>query len=481
MEELALCTGGTVLQNPDVLIENLMTDSRTALASALFFARRGERHDSGEYIEDAVKNGAIAVCTQKDRCYIPPRNIGHIVADDIEKAQADMSVLLYDVNSPALKRIAVTGTNGKTSLVNIACDTFNALSQPSERTGTLGVSLKEFCGELNGNTTFPPAVYGRIAKLARQAGAKYLFSEISSHGVALGRVRGVNFDIAVFLNLSVEHLDYHKNMEAYYQAKKALFSQADRALINIDDKYGERLAGELQDEGRTVVTIGTQNNPDFLLTQLYSRLSESVFTLCHNGISAVYRVPLMGQHNAINAAMAIVLALMEGHLSSAVAGAIKTITQIPGRLERVNAGNKNVYIDYAHTPDALQTVIAAIKEASGNNLIVVFGCGGDRDRAKRPEMGAIAVRLADKVIFTNDNPRRERPAAILAEILSGVTNDNYLVIPDREQAISWALSMADENTDVLIAGKGHEQYQLIGDEKRFFSDKLSVLNILSKQ
>ncbi|MDR2519840.1 MAG: UDP-N-acetylmuramoyl-L-alanyl-D-glutamate--2,6-diaminopimelate ligase [Eubacteriaceae bacterium] len=470
-----------VAYGEDQEIRSLMINSKIPSERAVFFAAKGKSIDGADYIGEAKRNGAVAVVLERRRAsyYIP--GVTYLVANSIAGAQSEMAIRLYDANSPMPVKAAVTGTNGKTSFVMIASELFNRMGKRSAFTGTLGTNVPGFSGELTDNTTFPPALYAKILHECRKGGFHYIFSEASSQGIAMGRVRGFAFDYAVFMNLTEDHLDYHKSMEEYYQAKKSLFAQSKKGIVNISDPFGRRLFRELKDEGREVVSFASGSDADYVLDGVRRAGSATEFSLRSRAFSDRFCVPMIGAHNALNASLAIALAAEEGMPIGEAKTAASDLPPVRGRLERIETGRRSVYIDYAHTPDALEKSIAALREATDGALTIVFGCGGDREREKRPQMGRIAAEKCDLAVITTDNPRSENPNAILSEIVGGIgaASENYLVIPQRQKAIEYAIQ-ATEGGSVLIAGKGHEEYMVVGSKKIPFSDRACARDAVSK-
>ncbi|MCL1913418.1 MAG: UDP-N-acetylmuramoyl-L-alanyl-D-glutamate--2,6-diaminopimelate ligase [Eubacteriaceae bacterium] len=465
----------------DKEIFSLMTHSGSKQMGSLFFAIKGERSNGVEFIEEAVRNGAVAIVSQEEiLAHID--GVSYVKVDDIVETEAELANALYETNSERIKKIAVTGTNGKTSFVYIANDLFNKLGKKSAYTGTLGTSLKVKKHEIPTNTTYTPVVYGKLVTDAKKNNCSYIFSEVSSQGIAMGRVRGLKFDYAVFMNLTEDHLDYHKTMESYYQNKKKLFSQSNVAVVNVADAYGARLYSELKQDGHNVYSFGFEETSDFMLSQIKLHTDSTSFHLTTKEFgSADVTIPAIGEHNCINSSIAAAIALLEGESIVDIAAALGDISQVPGRLELVHKGdtNVNVYVDYAHTPDAIEKAIESLRALTSNALTVVFGCGGNRDAEKRPIMGKIASENADLVVVTNDNYRNEDPNAIIEQIVAGMPNNNYVVIPDRGEAIRYAITNASKSDTVLLAGKGHENYLIEGDSVRHFSDKEFAMELLS--
>jgi UDP-N-acetylmuramyl-tripeptide synthetase len=384
--------------------------------------------------------------------------------------------------------IGVTGTNGKTTTNWIIYQVLQQLGVGALRVGTLG---SEYLGgaRRDGGLTTPdaPSIHALLAE-AYAAGARYAVMEASSHALHQSRLDHVQFDVGVFTNLTRDHLDYHNTFEEYFAAKSALFdlvggaSKATKAaVVNIDDPYGRRIVETLLRRGLREWSFGTDRAATVRVSSIREVGSGMVFTVeirDHAGICEV-AVPFIGMHNTENVVAALTSCLALGFRIEAILEALPKVAQVPGRLERVGLSGPRVFVDYAHTPDALERVLKALRPSTEGKLWVVFGCGGDRDRGKRPEMGLIASRLADEVVVTSDNPRTEAPEGIIDDILeSGVKA--RIVEVDRRLAIGEAIRHAQHSDTVLIAGKGHEDYQIIGNTTLPFSDQAVALDYLEQ-
>jgi UDP-N-acetylmuramoyl-L-alanyl-D-glutamate--2,6-diaminopimelate ligase len=316
-----------------------------------------------------------------------------------------------------------------------------------------------------------------------KGGVGYVIMEVSSHALTQGRTEGIDFHSAIFTNLTQDHLDYHKTQEDYFQAKAKLFKDIDPksyAIINNDDEYGRRIA---KLTAAKIITYGIDSAADIIAKDIKFDISHTEFLLNAAFIGEdkkeKFSTKLIGRHNVYNILSAVTWALREGLDLSLVKYAIEKFDLVPGRLERIYfAGDFSVFVDYAHTEDALQNVIRTLRELSSSKIIVVFGCGGDRDKTKRPKMGYVVSELADFAVITNDNPRSEDPQEIIEEIKKGIKKDNYCVVPDRKEAIKKGLSLAKSGDIVLIAGKGHENYQILKDARIHFDDREVVREVL---
>jgi UDP-N-acetylmuramoyl-L-alanyl-D-glutamate--2,6-diaminopimelate ligase len=468
-ELLAATAARTIVTSTDPEIVGLHYDSRKAGAGDCFFAVRGTQCDGHDFIADAVRAGVAAVVCEE----LPAEQkegVSYVVVDDSNGAMADMAAAFYDHPSRELRLVGVTGTNGKTTVATLLCDLFGALGY---RAGLISTVVYRVGNrETESTHTTPDAV--RLNAMLREmvdAGCEYCFMEVSSHSIVQERIRGLKFEGAVFTNITHDHLDYHKTFAEYIKAKKRLFDSLPKeafALVNADDRNGEVMA---QNTRARTSRYSLRTAADF-----NCKIVEMLFDgmLLRMDGSEVW-VNFLGRFNACNLLAVYGAARLLGADKEETLRALSALRSVRGRFEPVrSASGITAIVDYAHTPDALENVIATINDIRkpSQQLIVVCGCGGDRDRAKRPEMGAIASRDASIAIFTSDNPRTEDPEAILDEIMAGVREGaRCLRIADRAQAIRTAVMLARPNDIILVAGKGHETYQIVGREKRHFDDR----------
>ena len=462
--------------SPDVEITSICYDSRQAKAGSLFVALRGERVDGHQYIDQAVAHGAIAVMVERP---IPDvaANVTRIEVDDTRATLPLIAAFFYHQPSRKLKVAGITGTNGKTTttyLLKHICE------RAVLRCGLIGTVRYEIGDEIIPSKHTTPESSDLQALLARMrdADCKAAVMEVSSHALAQGRVNGVEFDAAVFTNLTQDHLDFHGDLQTYFEAKAYLFTgllQAQTrkrgvAIINIDDRYGAELCSRLAKETR-VITYGVGSRADFRASNFKTELAATSYQLDAQERSFLVRFPLIGKFNIYNSLAALAAASAFGIPLRAAILALATTPPVPGRLQLVpGKRNYQVYVDYAHTEDALHNVLRTLRDLNPHRLIVVFGCGGDRDRAKRPLMGRAAEQWSDHAIITSDNPRGESPEAIIREIEQGFKGKNYEVIVDRADAIKRAVALAEARDIVLIAGKGHETYQQFAQTTIDFDD-----------
>jgi UDP-N-acetylmuramoyl-L-alanyl-D-glutamate--2,6-diaminopimelate ligase len=451
-------------------ITGLAYDSRKVRPGTLFAALRGEKVDGHVFIEQAVAAGAVAVLGEK--AYADPRFTAVKVAD-ARAAMAEAAATFFQQPAQRLKMMGVTGTNGKTTttfLIKHICE------KEMLRCGLMGTVRYEV-GEriLPAARTTPESLdVQEMLSQMRSAGCKAAVMEVSSHALAQDRVRCIEWDCAVFTNLTQDHLDYHGTMEKYFEAKSLLFTglagqkKKATAVINADDRYGAMLTRMC---GVPVVTYGVGTRADFRASELKTDFSGTSYQLDARGKSFLVRLPLIGRFNVYNSLAAIAAASSIGIEVRNAVVALANAPHVPGRMEAAPVKRQfRVFIDYAHTDDALINAMKTLRELSPRRLIVVFGCGGNRDRAKRPKMGAAVDQLADWSIITSDNPRKEDPEAIIEDIKKGYRGSNYEVIADRREAIFKAVAMAQPRDIVLLAGKGHEAYQEFADYTVPFDD-----------
>ena len=460
-------------------VKGITDDSRAVSGGNLFVAVKGERVDGHQFIPMAVTKGAGGVVAQQ------PLNTGivpFVCVEDSRKALGLLGSRFYGDPSSRLRMVGVTGTNGKTTTTYV-CKAF--LEAVSARVGLIGTVAYQI-----GDTVMPaahttPGALELQQLLARMVnhGCTAAVMEVSSHALAQDRTSGCEYDVAVFSNLTQDHLDFHGTMEAYFQAKLRLFtglvdgSKANkRAIINVDDSYGPRIVEQCP---VPVWTYGLKAKADIRAENVRLSLQGAEFTAATPVGTFRIESHLVGEHNVYNLLAAIGVALHEGATPDQIYRAVTQVTNVPGRFERVMAGQLfTVVVDYAHTEDALIRLLSAAEVVKTGRIITVFGCGGDRDRGKRPKMGEAAVRFSDVVILTSDNPRTEDPQVILEEVEQGVVTAlqhrprvQYRKIADRREAIEVAIREAHETDMVLIAGKGHEDYQIVGTTKHHFDDR----------
>jgi UDP-N-acetylmuramoyl-L-alanyl-D-glutamate--2,6-diaminopimelate ligase len=470
--------------NTDRLVSGIAYDSRKVAADGLFVAIPGAKHDGYEYLEEAVKHGAgVVVLTHG---HFSRREVTEVHVEDARRALAEMADVFHGHPSGRLAVAGITGTNGKTTTAFMLR---NVLEAAGLAPGLMGTVQYEIGARiLPATRTTPEAsdIQGYFDQMLR-SGCRGAVMEVSSHALSQDRVRGIDFDVAVFTNLTRDHLDYHETMEAYYQAKRRLFTTLGGggkpavAVINHDDPWGRRLAAD-PDIKVPVLTFGLAGGAAVRATEVAMGPSGSDFTVRGPWGDSRLHIPLLGGFNLQNGLAAYTAARALGVEEGVVVRALAGRTAVPGRLEEIpTRRGYRVFVDYAHTDDALANVLETLRAFTEGRLIVVFGCGGNRDRCKRALMGAVAARLANQSILTSDNPRDEVPAAIIEEIRAGFGDKtNYAVVEDRAGAIHQALAMAGDKDVILIAGKGHETTQERQGVYSLFDDRQMVRKILKE-
>src|SRR5438876_2456400 len=455
-------------------VESIAYDSRRVQRNGMFVALRGEKSDGHQFIGQAIEKGASVIVAEREGSH--PRAT-FLVVENTRAALADLSAAFYRYPARKLKLAAVTGTNGKTTTTFL---TKHICEAAGLRCGLIGTVRYEIGERVLPAIRTTPESLDLVELLAqiRDAGCRAAAMEVSSRALAQDRTRGLEWNVAVFTNLTQDHLDFHGTMENYFEAKTKLFiglvNQEQKrkpvAIVNLDDRYGQQLLDKI-DKRIAVITYGMGTRADFRASNYRAEFSGTSYQLDAQGKSYLVRLPLIGRFNVTNSVAALAAANALGiNLRNAVFSLAKS-PQVPGRLEMVPAKRQfQVFVDYAHTPDALGNVLKTLRELEPERLIAVFGCGGDRDRQKRPLMAEMADRLADYSIITSDNPRKEDPNAIITEIEKGFRSNRYEKIVDRTQAIDRAVALARARDIVLIAGKGHENYQEFADYTIPFDD-----------
>jgi UDP-N-acetylmuramyl-tripeptide synthetase len=466
-----------MLTNFNQQFTSITSDSRRVKPGSLFLAYPGTHSDGRQYIPQAIQAGAMGVIWEKqDFTWHADWQVSNVGVDALRAQVGQIAAEYYQHPSSQLTMIGVTGTNGKTSVSQWLAQCLTLLGQKAAVLGTIGNGFVDAGsgGLAEAANTTPDAILlqGMLADFVQQQ-AKAAVMEVSSHGLEQGRVNGVAFKVAVLTNLTRDHLDYHQTMEAYAAAKQKLFDWEGLsiAVLNADDAFGQTIAGSLTQQAKSFVTYGLVHG-DVRGSDLQLHQQGLTMQVTTPQGSATLNAPVLGRFNAYNvlAVLASLLAL-EVSISDAVT-VIGQIKPVQGRMQQFGGHELPlVVIDYAHTPDALENVLMTLKEQKLAKLICVFGCGGDRDAGKRPLMGNIASKLADTVIVTSDNPRNEDPALIIKEVIGDIKTI-YLVEPDRAVAINHAIQNAQKGDIVLVAGKGHEDYQEIAGVKYPFSDAL---------
>lgn len=468
MEEFLSGLEYKVLQKgkEDIKYTGMEYDSRKIEAGNIFVALEGAVVDGHKFIKNAVENGAKAILVSKE---VPLEfSVEYILVKDLRKNLGKIASEFYNYPQKKLKIIGITGTNGKTTSTYLLESILG--EEKVARIGTVEYKIGDEVIEAQ-NTTPESLDIVKICKKAVDKGLEYLVMEVSSHALALGRVSMLEFDVASFTNLTLDHLDYHESMQNYFEAKRKLFTilkVKENSVINIDDPYGEKLYKEfggysysLKNESANLKGKILEFHSDGQLVEL--ELLDRKYTV---------KLAILGRYNLYNVLGVIGMALLLGKEADEVVSGLKELKGAPGRFELINCGQDYIVIvDYAHTGDALENILQSINELKKGRVITVFGCGGDRDPSKRPIMGEIAQRLSDIAILTSDNPRTEDPHKIIEDVLKGMDGNNYLVEENRELAIVKAIEIAKTNDIILIAGKGHEAYQILGRKKIHFDDR----------
>lgn len=471
-------TKSTVAGGLDHEITGVCVDSRDVKPGALFVAVRGSEVDGQKFVDDALKQGAKAIVSEvaPEAAWDEALCWAHV--PDARAAVAALSCAFNDNPSASMKTIGITGTNGKTTTAFIA----HAIMQKVwTRAGLLGTVQVDDGEEVTAATHTTPGPVELQAILRRMADndCRGVAMEISSHALEQKRTDGLELDAAVFTNLSQDHLDYHGTMDAYFEAKSRLFvlletqqgNKKPTAVINIDDPFGQRLLEEF-DGLLHFLTYGRGVHADLRVGREVQTVRGTEFDVKYKERDYLVRTPYIGRFNVDNCAAALAACLAVGVRPRDAVRALADAPQVPGRMEKVGTRDgATLFVDYAHTPDAIQNACAAIRELNPRRLITVFGCGGDRDQTKRKQMGVAASEGSDLCIITTDNPRTEDPKAIIADIEKGMTNKRYQSIPDRMLAIQVAVNTSEEGDIVLLAGKGHETYQEVSGNRIDFDDR----------
>jgi UDP-N-acetylmuramoyl-L-alanyl-D-glutamate--2,6-diaminopimelate ligase len=478
---LAGVPGVNLCGNPDENIRGISCSSKTIQPDDLFAALKGEKADGYDFIGEALDRGAIAFLSDREKPENFPKTWIQVL--NSRKALALCAANLYEHPSHKLKVVGITGTKGKTTITYILEE---ILKKVDIKTGVIGtISYRGPATQRVAERTTPEAPdLQRMMREMVDSGATHCVMEVSSHSLELNRVIGIDFDVAVFTNLSGEHLDYHHTMEEYFEAKKKLFlipSRKKMAVINCDDSWGKKLLTELRLDS---ITYGTTPA---------AQIRAEAFTFTQEGLEMTVQYAegeilvssrLLGKPNMYNILASIACALVLKVPVHGIKEGIASLDGVPGRFEKINnAFGYNIFVDYAHTDDALKNLLETAKELNYGRILLVFGAGGDRDRQKRPRMGEVAGKYADWAILTSDNPRTEDPMAILSDIEEGISKtgpDKYELEPDRKSAIHKALSMAERGDCILVAGKGHEDYQILKDKIIPFKDKDVITSYLKE-
>ena len=456
----------------DFCVKGITCNSKNIQDNFIFIAIKGNREDGHKFIPEAIDRGAKAIIVQSSKFKVQSsKKIQFIKVKDTRQAQALLAAEFYGNPSGKIKVVGVTGTNGKTTITYLLEALIKECGSHPAVIGTVNYRFKDRLFPSKNTTPGPIEIQSMLAQMLK-VGVDYAVMEVSSHALDQARTKGINFYSAIFTNLTQDHLDYHKTLENYFQSKARLFRNMSResfVIINNDSAHGRRLKRLTPAK---IITYGIDQPADITARDIKYDIRYTEFVLDTAKGKIGLKTRLIGRHNVYNVLAAIAWALNEGMRLAVIKSALEKFSFVPGRLERIDSGGSFcVFVDYAHTPDALENAVRALKQLSQNRVIVVFGCGGERDKTKRPKMGRCVTELADYCIITNDNPRSEDPQRIINDIEKGINKDNYSVVFERFDAISQALNMAKSGDSVLIAGKGHENYQILRDRVLSFDDR----------
>jgi len=474
--------------SPLIDIKGMSENSRNICPGWIFIARKGLETNGHLFIEDAINRGAAAIILS-DRNFVVSGEASVVVMDITPENMALIAENYY--GTPKCKLIGITGTNGKTTTCYLIR---YFLEKAGVSTGIIGTVAYEFAGRsVQAKRTTPDIfeLYELINDMVK-SGAKVVVMEVSSHALDQNRIGNLKYDAAIFTNLSRDHLDYHKTMEEYYAAKRKLFNklktdetdEKPRAIISLDDQWGRKMYGEMRESEIPVVSYcnADESKAEIHARNIVASMSGNSFELIVNGnkISDV-KIPLIGHHNVSNCLAAMTIAYQFGAKINSLVDQAENLPAVPGRLEFIpNDLGILIVVDYAHTDDALNKTLHCLKELKPGNILVVFGCGGDRDKGKRAKMGAVAENYAEFIVVTNDNPRTEDPNTIIEDILTGLSTGKPAVEKDRQKAIEMAINNAVPGDIVLIAGKGHENYQEINRTYHHFDDRETARQIIAE-
>jgi UDP-N-acetylmuramoyl-L-alanyl-D-glutamate--2,6-diaminopimelate ligase len=466
----------TIYMKSNPTVTGIKYDSRKVVQGDLFCAIKGFATDGNAYVKDARSQGAVAIVSGKE----PDKKQAEywIKVRDIRLALSRISGVFYDYPWKDSLMIGITGTNGKTTITYLLKSIFDNAGHNAGVLGTIGYLVGDEKIRASRTTPEAPEINTMIRSMQKK-GVKCCIMEVSSHSLELKRVADLQFDSAIYTNLTTDHLDYHLTMENYYQAKKKLFSLIKKegfAVINVDDTYGARMAREVQVSGEKVITVGKNDAADVRIIDYKMNDKGSRITLTAGSEDVRVDTNLFGLPNVYNVTTSFAVAWGMGLKIPTILQGIAGLEAVEGRMERVDAGQDfKIIVDYAHSPDALMNLLVTVRQITNGRVITVFGCGGNRDKSKRPMMGQHAALLSDIAIVTSDNPRNEPPGQIIRDILVGINEVKktvrYRVIENRREAIKAAIMTAQKGDAVVIAGKGHEDYQIIGGKELPFDDR----------
>ena len=473
----------TLIGPDDVEIEGITLDSRRVKKGDLFAALPGSEAHGMQFVSEARRAGAAAILSDRPA----EAEIPVVIVPNARFALAEISNTFYDFPSRKLKLFGVTGTNGKTTVAFLLRSMLREAGIPTGLIGTIKYSGQRFSSEATHTTPESPELQKLLHRLVRE-GSGSCAMEVSSQGLVQFRVASCTFHTALFTNLTHEHLDYHKTMEDYFQAKMMLFNNETcntlQAVSNFDDPYGRRLIAIRAEKGLPSVSYGFENGADFRVESFHTTTRGSEIGISHEGNSIRIKTALVGNYNASNICAAYATAFINGLPEKAILTGIKNMSYVPGRMEEVDFGQPfKIIIDYAHTPDAFRQLLPTLRLYTSKRIIHIFGCRGGKDKSKRPKMGQLAGELGDIVVLTSDNPKNEDPVRIAEQVKSGLEasgNPNYHTVLDRAEAIAHAVSIAEPGDTIVITGKGNETYQLIGNKKYPFDEREIFLSAVQQ-
>lgn len=453
---------------------NIKYNSKKIQKGDTFIALK-TNNDGHKYIDDAIKNGATKVVAEYGSYPVET-----LLVDNTKEYLVKYLYDNYYQEIKDLKLIGITGTNGKTTTCMLLHNMLNMLGRKTAYIGTNGFYINKFIKELPNTTPEILDIYELLIE-SKKEGCEFICIEASSHGLDQNRLEGLKFDYAIFTNLTHEHLGYHKTMENYALAKQKLFNMLRNnkyAIINNDDNYKDYFI--LKENNNITYSL---NNGDYYVKEYKITTQNNTFTVVNNNKEYTFTTKLLGKHNIYNSLASIIVLNKIGYSFEEINNVLSIINGPKGRMENIFYNNNNIIIDYAHTPDGIENVLKTAKELNPNQIITIIGCGGGTgsDRTKRSEMGNLVLNLSDKTIFTNDNPRDEDPNQIIDDLLKEKINNNYIIELDRKEAIKKGINMLTNNDILLILGKGHENYQIIGNNKTHFNDKETVLEIIKEK
>lgn len=474
-----LIEGLADIKIPDTEICLVTDNTKKVKNGCIFVCVKGESFDGHSAAAEMINKGAAVIVTERDL------GLGNrqIITDNSRRFYGELCAAWFDHPEKKLKIIGVTGTNGKTTVTNVIK---NILMKNGLKTGLIGTICNEIGDEIIHTDNTTPMAWDYMCLLDRmvKAGCKYAVMEVSSFGLVQHRIGPTHFEMGIFTNLTQDHLDYHKTMENYYQAKKMMFDSCDYALINTDDEYGRRIFSEINECEKE--SYGSSSEANYYADAIKIKSDGTSFWYCYNGKSQLVNMKMTGMFNVFNVTAAITVCLKAGIPIEDILNAVYEYNGVKGRCEIIPTGRDfTVICDYAHTPDAIENILKSVKEYTEGRLVCLFGCGGNRDAKKRPLMAKAAAKFADRLIITSDNPRDEIPEAIIDDILTGLKDSEipFDVVVDRTEAIYHALKIAEKGDIIVLAGKGHEDYQVLPgnehihfDEREIVSDGLKLID-----